>query len=142
MPFLAPLRVEHIQGQIGAVLVEPFGYQSPEYDLEIWVEAGFSTDFGSVPSFIADAIVPAIGQTPRAFVTHDWLYSNTGLVPNDFDGVGRRLDRRSCDDIMRLIMVEEGIAPWRAWTAFAGVRIGGRWPWRRYMDINHMPLGI
>lgn len=136
MPFLSPLVAEFKVGEIGAVIHEPFGYQCNELDLEIWVDKGFDTDFGSVPSFLVDAIVPAIGQTPRAFVVHDWIYRQSGLIET-MDQMGKRLKRKHADLIMKNIMIEEGLSPWRAYIAYAGVRVGGNKPWGKYLQANH-----
>jgi len=54
------------------------------------------------------------GYGMRAAILHDWLYS-TGMLP-----------RAECDAVLsRALRTGDGVARWRAWLFWAGVRIGG-----------------
>lgn len=89
----------------------PFSYLDPDYGL-IEVPADFVTDFASVPRWpLTFALLGQYGHA--AAVLHDWLYTTGQLSRTDADRVFLNA-LRSC-----------GIARWRSWLMFSGVRIGG-----------------
>ncbi|WNW10137.1 DUF1353 domain-containing protein [Pseudomonas sp. DTU_2021_1001937_2_SI_NGA_ILE_001] len=53
------------------------------------------------------------GYGMRAAILHDWLY-----------GAGR-LSRAQCDAVFYRALRADGVARWRAWIFYIGVRIGG-----------------
>lgn len=57
------------------------------------------------------------GYGHEAAAVHDWLY-RTGLIT-----------RRQADAVFYRALRASGVARWRAWLMWAGVRLGG---WRRY----------
>lgn len=79
--------------------------------------AGFVTNFSSlqilhnVVLFALFALVAGYGNL--AATIHDQLYA---------DG---RLPRRDCDAVFYRALRAEGVARWRAWIMWAGVRLGG-----------------
>ncbi|SDQ57708.1 Protein of unknown function [Pseudomonas lundensis] len=83
----------------------------------ITVPAGFTTDFASIKVlhnaflFVLFALVSGYGN--YAATVHDWLYEHGSLTRNEADAVLYRALRA------------EGVARWRAWLMWAGVRIGG-----------------
>jgi hypothetical protein len=83
----------------------------------ITVPAKFETDYASIRSlhnillFVLYALVAGYGN--YSATVHDYLYSV------------RNLSRKDCDDILYRALRAEGVAKWRAWLFWAGVRIGG-----------------
>jgi len=91
---------------------------------EITVKAGFRTDFASVPGYILlPGIIPKIGRIRNAAVLHDWIYRGHEL---------NRFTRFQADVMLLEEAILEGMAEWRAITAFIGVRIGGWITWNKY----------
>ena len=83
----------------------------------IIVPAGFVTDFASIQVlhnaflFVLFALVAGYGN--YAATVHDWLYA---------DG---QLSRKEADAVLYRALRAEGVARWRAWLFWAGVRLGG-----------------
>ena len=83
----------------------------------IIVPAGFITDFASIQVlhnvflFVLFAMVAGYGN--YAATVHDWLY------------FGGQVSRKEADAILYRALRAEGVARWRAWLFWAGVRIGG-----------------
>lgn len=114
--FPLPLQVELIDRTRWRLLA-PFSYLDPELGQQE-APAGFTTDFASVPREpLTFALIGGYGHA--AAVIHDWLYRSGRLTRRDADAVFRRALRSS------------GIARWRAWLMWAGVRIGGSRRYRR-----------
>ena len=88
-----------------------------EDERTIIVPAGFITDFASIKVlhnaflFVLFALVSGYGN--YAATVHDWLY---------FSG---QVSRKDADAVLYRALRAEGIARWRAWLFWAGVRIGG-----------------
>jgi hypothetical protein len=84
--FLSKLRIEdtererHGTERAEWVLLEPFGYRSSK-GWEVWVPAGYVTDFSSIPARLQD-VESSTGRARRAAVIHDWLYSSR-IVPRE-----------------------------------------------------------
>jgi hypothetical protein len=83
----------------------------------IIVPAGFVTDFASIQVlhnvflFVLFALVAGYGN--YAATVHDWLY------------FGGQVSRKEADAVLYRALCAEGVARWRAWLFWAGVRIGG-----------------
>ena len=83
----------------------------------ITVPAGFTTDFASIKVlhnaflFVLFALVSGYGN--YAATVHDFLYSEG------------RVNRKEADAVLYRALRAEGVARWRAWLMWAGVRIGG-----------------
>lgn len=109
--FPRPLQTELQPDRKTWRLLAPFSYLDPDHGL-IEVPEGFETDFASVPRWpLTFALLGQYGHA--AAVVHDWLYRNGSLLRKDADRVFLNALRSS------------GIARWRAYLMFAGVRIGG-----------------
>ena len=114
--FPNPLRVEQTSRTTWRLLA-PFSYLDPDHGL-IVVPEGAETDFASVPRIpIVFDLVGAYGHA--AAVLHDQLYA-TG-----------ELSRAAADRVFLNALRSSGIARWRSWLMYAGVRLGGRWRYRR-----------
>lgn len=115
--FQLPLRVELLGDRETWRLLEPFAYRDPDHGL-IEVPAGFATDFASVPRLpLTFALLGQYGHA--AAVLHDWLY-----------GAGK-LSREAADRVFLNALRSSGIARWRAWLMWAGVRVGGASRYRK-----------
>jgi len=83
----------------------------------ITVPAGYTTDFASIKVlhnaflFILFALVSGYGN--YAATVHDWLYEHGSL------------SRKQADAVLYRALRAEGVARWRAWLFWAGVRLGG-----------------
>ncbi|WP_287030068.1 DUF1353 domain-containing protein [Pseudomonas sp. UBA6310] len=109
--FPLPLQVELQSDRKRWRLLAPFSYLDPDHG-RVDVRAGFETDFASVPRLpLTYALLGAYGHA--AAVLHDHLYS-----------VGT-LNRSEADRVFRNALRSTGIARWRAWLMWAGVRVGG-----------------
>ncbi|WP_311968580.1 DUF1353 domain-containing protein [Pseudomonas baltica] len=88
-----------------------------EIEGNISVPSGFQTNFASIGSlhniflFLLFALVAGYGN--YAATVHDFLYT-TGVMSRD-----------RADAVFYRALRAEGIAKWRAWLFWVGVRIGG-----------------
>jgi hypothetical protein len=84
---------------------------------DITVPKGFITNYASIDVFHNVFLFPVYalfaGYGNYASTVHDYLYSRATL------------SRKQCDDIFYDALRKEGVAKWRAWLMWAGVRIGG-----------------
>lgn len=109
--FPEPLQAELQTDRKTWRLLAPFSYLDPEQGL-LTVPEDFETDFASVPRLpIVFDLVGAYGHA--AAVLHDWLY-RTCLLP-----------REEADRVFFNALRSSGIARWRAWLMFFGVRLFG-----------------
>lgn len=120
MSFKSELSVTFI-GADQARLLRPLIYVHSEFG-EITVQKNFLTDFASVPGYILfPGVVPKVGKIRWAAVIHDWIYRGHE---------NRRFTRKQADQILYDAAIEQGLSKWRAWVAWAGVRIGGWVAWK------------
>ena len=109
--FLLPLQVELLTDRKTWRLLAPFSYADPDFG-EIYVPAEFETDFASVPRLpVVFELVGAYGHA--AATLHDWLYRRGSLK------------RAEADRVFYNALRSSGIARWRAWLMYGGVRLGG-----------------
>lgn len=93
-------------------------YQSDVAALVFVVPTGFVTDFASVPRI--PLAFDLVGDTAHAAAAlHDWLYT-THLVP-----------RGVADAVLQEAAKVSGVAPFKAWLMWAGVRMGGASHWAK-----------
>ena len=100
-----------------AVIRERFEFV--DGDERVVVLPGFVTDFNSIPRPLWPWFPPT--EYPAAGIVHDWLYQHPG---------GR--SRGDCDRIHRRILEIYGCRKSKRSMAYAGLRMGGWLPWRRY----------
>lgn len=98
---LAPLALS--DDQVGVITV-PIGFVSDYATLR---------GFRNLALFVIYALLVNYGN--RAAVVHDYLYS-LGATP---------LTRKEADAVFYRALRADGVARWRAWIFWAGVRIGG-----------------
>lgn len=85
-----------------------------------WPEAGAVV--GSVGYGALALYASVVGYGDAAATIHDWLYSARYVGA---------LDRKGADGVFRNALCSSGVARWRAWLMWAGVRMGGRWRYGR-----------
>ena len=113
--FLNTLKTEQ-DGKWDRTLLADLSLQDDDHGL-ITVPAGFRTDFASIQFlhniflFVLYALLAGYGN--YAATVHDWLYTTGPLT------------RKQADAVLYRGLRAEGVARWRAWLFWAGVRIGG-----------------
>lgn len=91
-------------------------------DKRVSVEAGFETDFASIPRF-ARMLIPKLGRYNKAAVLHDAAYQ---------DRIEFYIfNRRDSDRLFLAAMVALGVAPWKRRLMYWAVRLGGWAAWRK-----------
>lgn len=114
--FSSTLRTE----QLGR---KEFRLLAPLYFGDVTVPINFITNYASIGVFHNILLYPIYalfaGYGNYAATVHDYLYSQGNL------------SRKQCDQIFYLALRDEGIARWRAWLMWAGVRIGGARAYKR-----------
>jgi len=118
--FTTPLRLERVEdtsrdGRGTWVLLAVLAYWSERFG-RFEVPVGFVTDLASVPR-LPVAFFLAGGLAHAAAVLHDWLYTT------------HQVDRATADAILREAAQACGVAPWRAYLMWLGVRAGGASSW-------------
>lgn len=105
-------------------LISPLRYYSEVLGRAVEIEAGFLTDFASVPR------VPVaywlFGDTShRAAVVHDWLFHHHEVC-----------DEATANRVLLEAMTVERIPAWRRLGIYVGVAIGGASSWRADGNSN------
>jgi len=115
--FPNPLQAELLPDRKTWRLLAPFSYLDPDHG-PIEVPTGFETDFASVPRWpLTFALLGQYGHA--AAVLHDSLYR------------AGKLSRTDADRVFLNALRSSGIARWRAYLMWAGVRIGGAHRYQR-----------
>lgn len=85
---------------------------------DIIVPKGFITNYASIEVFHNILLFPVYalfsGYGNYASTVHDYLYAK------------KVYSRKDCDYIFYEALRKEGVAKWRSWLMWAGVRIGGK----------------
>jgi hypothetical protein len=94
------------------------------------VPEGFRSDLASIPRYLWPIIAP-FELSEQAPLVHDWLYGHRGQIADRSTGIDRivTFTRWQTDGTFRDIMKLEGVADWRRFAGYAGVRVGGHWRW-------------
>lgn len=106
--------------------VVDFSYLDPILG-KITAKKSFVTNYASIDVlhnvvlFMFYALLASYGD--KAATIHDWLYSGYGITRAD--GTIYYPTRAECDDVLYRALRAEGLAIWRAWMFWAGVRLGG-----------------
>lgn len=91
---------------------------------KITVPKGFATDYSSIPQMFSWLV--RFDRVDMAGVVHDWLYQSGGVTRKYADKVWRRIAQ----------VGDHHANPVQAWLGWAGVRLGGWLPWRKYRKNN------
>ena len=100
------------------VLVKALTYETQK--LSVTVPVGFVTDMASVPRLLW-WLFPPFGRYLTAAVVHDYLYQHGSTLG---------YTRAQADWLFLQIMVEDGVALWRAWLMYRAVRCFGWRAWQ------------
>lgn len=125
--FLTTLKSEQL-GRWNHKLLDVLGFEDSQVGV-VTVPVGFETDFASIKIlhniflFVIFALVSGYGN--YAATVHDFLYTSS------------QLSRKTCDDVLYRALRAEGVARWRAWLFWAGVRLGGGKAWEEYKSRRH-----
>lgn len=123
----APRFLNHliaVDDDIPYTLVQSLDYDSAILGGVVTVPAGFVTDLASIPRIIQN-LIPKEGRYNRPAVVHDFLY-RLGAYR------GAPIPRKTADQVLLEAMYAAGVDADRADVIYAGVRLGGWLPWRRY----------
>lgn len=116
--FLGPLDTRLIKDNESGVfrLLAPFSYQSDVAGQTFTAPVGFETDYCSVPR--VPGVYDMLGNRARqAGTIHDWLYSSH-VVP-----------RQMADEVLREMLLLEGVCHFEAMEFYLAVRAGGGSHW-------------
>lgn len=118
--FLSSLKTEQT-GKWNHTLLDDLIFEDEQMGT-ITVPVGFTTDFASIKIlhnaflFVLFALVSGYGN--YAAVVHDYLYTTHAIGT-------KAIIRKDADGVLYRALRAEGVARWRAWLFWAGVRIGG-----------------
>jgi len=120
--FPLPIRLEWTAPRKG-VFVAPFAFES-EIVGRVEIEAGFDTDFASVPRGLWNLYPPDGAYSPAAFI-HDALYWHQATAETD----GKPVTRSQADAVFYEAMEALGINWVTRSILYRAVRLGGGKAW-------------
>ena len=88
------------------------------------IPKGFVCDLASVPRLLR-FLYSVNGDHRESAILHDFLYDREGLIDDE------SFTREQCDDLFYEAMINSGVSEWKAWSMWAGVRIGGWVAWNK-----------
>lgn len=93
------------------------------------VPIGFESDGVSTPKFLWPVISPKVDpKTLRAAIAHDYIYR---VQPAGWT-------REMADLMFLCLMLEDGVAPRKAFLAYRGVRLFGWIAWRENQELAEL----
>lgn len=113
--------IDPVFGKITAIKLFQTNYASIDIFHNIWL-------------FVFYALLADYGD--KSATIHDWLYSGYGIGECSI----YYPTRKECDQIMYRLLRAEGVARWRAWMFYAGVRVGGSSHYKRRADRMNVIL--
>lgn len=119
--FLTTLKTEQV-GKWTHTLLDELVFEDDKVGTLI-VPIGFRTDFASLEAlrnvFLFPIYALVVGYGNCAATVHDRLYAEG------------EVSRKEADAVLYRALRAEGVARWRAWLFWVGVRLGGRRQYRR-----------
>lgn len=106
----------HVEHPDCWILVEPLIWE--DGNVSFVVPAGSETDLASIPA-VFRALLKQNGKSRRPAVLHDHLYKT------------QPVSRAQADEIFRKALEADGVVSVGRFLYWAGVRVGGWWPWSR-----------
>jgi hypothetical protein len=98
-------------------------------DKVLCLPKGTQSDGASIPIGMQWLVFPrSHPKALRAAFAHDMLYAEQ---PEGWS-------KADCDAMFRDILIEDGIRRTRAWTAWAGLKVGGWVVWNKYKKANEL----
>lgn len=116
--FLSELLLRDVGDGEQFELIGPLVYRSELAKRDLYVPAGFRTDFASVPKGLWN-LFPKHGLWTKAAVVHDFLYVKNGCT------------RAEADAIFNEAMSVSGVPDWKRRVMFSAVRLGGGGAWKK-----------
>jgi hypothetical protein len=110
--FLDELYLVYMGGKRPYVVTRDYRYDSALLGHTITVDAGYDTDFASVPRFFW-RILPPHGPYVPASVVHDWLCDRRGR-----DGIDSETTHKVFLEAMEVLQVPT----WKRWTMYRAVK--------------------
>jgi hypothetical protein len=129
--FPLPIRLEWTAPRMGK-FTAPFAYVSPSIG-KVEIEAGFDTDFASVPRGLWNLYPPDGPWSPAAFI-HDALYWHQALREG-----GLPVTREQADKVFLEAMKDLGIGWVTRSILYRAVRFGGGTAW---LDNQRRKAGL
>ena len=114
-------------------LLSDFSFNDVQGFGTITAKKGFITDYASLDIllglmlFLLYALL--VGYGDKSATIHDWVYRGNGI--QDSSGRIYYPTRLECDQIFYRALRAEGVARWRAYLFYAGVRVGGSSSYKR-----------
>ncbi|MBU0809603.1 MAG: DUF1353 domain-containing protein [Gammaproteobacteria bacterium] len=140
-----PLNVQLLNGGEKGRLLTEFMYHVPD-GRSVLVPAGFETDFASVRPLrniavgllvlslvlgwflpVLGALVGTAGYGALALYSSVVGYGHSAATIHDYLYATGELSRKLSDQVFYNALRTCGVARWRAWLMYAGVRLGGYW---------------
>ena len=93
--------------------------------LNVTVNAGFVTDFASIPRVFWSIIgSPLSGEYATAALIHDALYASEAF------------SRKECDRLFLVQMEADNVAKWKRTVMYYAVRVGGHFVWKKHTPTS------
>lgn len=147
--FQAPLKVQLAIDDGDARLLSDFAYQDRKHGT-LGVPAGFESDFASVKPLRSiawvllvlslvvgwfwpklGALLGSLGFGALALYASVVGYGNAAAVIHDRLYFTAALSRKEADKVFFNALRASGVARWRGWLMYVGVRIGGHWRYNK-----------
>lgn len=128
--FSGLVRVEDAADGVHDKLLEPLGYVTTDH-WPIVVDAGFVTDYASIPRFFW-RVIPPRGRYNRAAIIHDYLYQNAPIDPK----TGQRCTQERADAVLYEACENLDVSRFQRFLIWAGLRVGG---WKAWNDYRNRP---
>lgn len=122
--FLTSLRVEDIDGRTMRLL-EELKFYSAELRMVVKTEAGYVTDFASIPQFFW-RVIPKNGKYDRAAVLHDAAYE--GQL-RDVTGAIFPATKAQADNLFKEAMAVDGVPTFQRDAMYYAVSVFGKGNW-------------
>lgn len=99
-----------------------FTYGAPDRFVQITIEAGFETNFASIPQAVR-SVITNVNKYDRCYVWHDYLYSKDCKLTH--------ITKANADVMLRKSLQQYGMSDTKAWTIYLAVKLFGSSHFRR-----------
>ena len=95
----------------------------------VYVREDFITDFASIPNFVRFWIDNDDKEVVYGAIFHDYIYFQGGYFVDEASGRTESMTRKQADKIFKELCIMFGMSKFKAWTAYAAIRIFGKNKW-------------